>query len=132
VGLPTGVIANPFYTRMTPVPWWGYAVWLATAIVSGLLIATYVRGPATSRASGAGVVANVGSLLAVGCPVCNKVVVAAIGVSGAIDVWAPLQPVIAVASLLLLVWALWFRLRLQRPCRIPVGTQPGYHTEGGS
>jgi hypothetical protein len=120
VGVPTGLVSTPFYTRMTPVTWWNYGVWITTAVLSGLLIATYVRRPVTTRApSRAGVLANVGSLLAVGCPVCNKVVVAVAGVGGALNVWAPLQPLIAAVSLLLLGWALWRRLTARSGCPVP-------------
>ncbi len=121
VGVPSAVLANPFFVRMTPVPWWSYAVWALTALLSGVLVATYVHGrAAVSAAPGrAGILANVGSVLAVGCPVCNKLVVAAVGVSGAMTVWAPIQPVIAAASLAVLGWALWRRLTALRSC--PVG-----------
>jgi len=120
VGVPTGLIATPFYTRMTPAPWWSYGVWTATAVLSGLLIATYVRRPFRSNTpSRAGVAANIGSLLAVGCPVCNKVVVAAAGVGGALNVWAALQPIIAATSLVLLGWALRRRLFPRGVCPVP-------------
>ena len=66
-----------------------------------------------------GVGAGVLSLLAVGCPVCNKLVVLAIGVTGAMTIWAPLQPLLGVVSLVLMGWALWRRLIGERRC--PVG-----------
>lgn len=119
VGVPSALLSNPFFVRMTPVPWWSYATWAATAALSGVLAATYVQAP---RASGtperAGIVANVGSVLAVGCPVCNKLVVAALGVSGAVGVWAPFQPLLAAAALALLGWALWRRLTALRSCPV--------------
>ena len=55
---------------------------------------------------------------AVGCPVCNKLVVAALGMSGALTIWAPLQPVIATASIAALGWALRSRLRSEYACSI--------------
>ena len=120
IGVPTGLVTTPFYTRMTPVPWWSYAVWVSTAVLSGLLMATYLRRQWRSQTTPrAGVVANVGSLLAVGCPVCNKVVVAVAGVGGALNVWAPLQPLIAAASLVLLGWALRRRLIAPAVCPVP-------------
>jgi len=121
VGVPTGLLATPFYTRMTAAPGWSYGAWVSTAGLSGLLIATYIQRPMTPQGQArAGVVANVGSMLAVGCPVCNKVVVAVAGVGGALHVWAPLQPVIAAASLALLGWALWRRLNTQATaCPVP-------------
>ncbi len=122
VGIPSAVIANPFFVRMTPVPWWSYGVWAVTAALTGLLGTSYAQRSTPDRISHAraGVFGNVGSLLAVGCPVCNKLVVAALGVSGALSVWAPLQPLIAMASLGLMGWAVWRRLSTPSYCPIPV------------
>jgi hypothetical protein len=120
IGVPTGIVRTPFYTRMTPVLWWNYPVWAATALLEGLLCATYIRAassaaPRTGRLLGGGLLAT----LAVGCPVCNKLVVLAIGVSGALTYFAPLQPVLALASLGLLCYALRQRLRTAQACPIP-------------
>jgi hypothetical protein len=53
--------------------------------------------------------------------VCNKLVVLALGTTGALTIWAPLQPVVAAASMLLLGWALGTRLAAERSCRsLPV------------
>lgn len=129
IGVPSALLANPYFVRMTPVPWWSYAAWAMTSVLSGVLAATYVHAPPSPpRAPGrAGIVANIGSVLAVGCPVCNKLVVAALGVSGALGVWAPMQPVLAAASLAVLGWALWRRLSTLRSC--PAGTPPALMTE---
>lgn len=85
VGVPSALLANPFFVRMTPVPWWNYAAWVATSVLSGILAATYWHAPsAPGTPRRAGTVANIGSMLAVGCAVCKKLVVAALGVSGAL------------------------------------------------
>ncbi len=119
IGVPTGIIGTPWYTRMTPVLWWNYPVWAVTAVVSGLMLATYVRTDNHSALpSRVGMGGNVLSLLAVGCPVCNKLVVLAVGASGALTLWAPLQPVLGVASVGSLGWALWRRLRGERACAL--------------
>jgi hypothetical protein len=70
------------------------------------------------------VAATVGSgslfgALAVGCPVCNKIVVMPMGVSGAPQWWAPLQPVLGIAGVGLLLYALHRRLRGERLCALP-------------
>ncbi|GGL35291.1 hypothetical protein GCM10010095_20760 [Streptomyces anthocyanicus] len=128
IGVPTGVAPTPFYTRMTPVLWWNYPVWLVSSVLEGLLVASYVRiGPAearetstpgrprTARALGAGLL----SAFAVGCPICNKLVVLALGVSGALAYFAPVQPALALASVALLVHALMRRLRAEKVCEVP-------------
>ena len=129
IGVPTGVVPTPLYTRMTPVLWWNYPIWAVTAVLGGLVSATYVRGAQDTRTGNGVGVASGGGLLAafaVGCPVCNKLVVAVVGLSGALNLWAPLQPVLAVFSVLLLAWALRLRLRGARACSVPapVGTTP--------
>jgi len=49
--------------------------------------------------------------LAIGCPVCNKLVVGLLGVSGALSVWAPIQPALAVLSVGALLVAVIIRWR---------------------
>jgi hypothetical protein len=57
---------------------------------------------------------------AVGCPVCNKLVVAVLGVSGALSYWAPIQPVVGVLSVALLATGFAMRLRGAVACAVPV------------
>ncbi len=45
LGVPTAVIPNPFFIRMTPTETFNVIVWLASAPLMGLLVATYVRPP---------------------------------------------------------------------------------------
>jgi hypothetical protein len=122
IGVPTDVVDTPLFTRMTPVAWWNYPIWIATALLAGLVLATYVDTPqhepaATRGATSGGLL----SFLAVGCPVCNKLVVAALGASGALQVFAPLQPVVGIGLVALLGFALRRRLQTERACAIPAG-----------
>lgn len=123
MGVPTGVIRTSFYTRMTAVTWWDYPVWAISALTIGLLAATYVtvgrRDPGGSqRLLGGGLL----STFAIGCPICNKIVVALIGVSGALNYWAPLQPLLGLVSVGLLLTTLAVRLRGERSCPITRAT----------
>lgn len=138
VGAPTDVIPNPVFGRAAgsagDVTWWSYPILLVTAVLGGLLVATYVREPGeptTDHGAGAdqadldrpgrtGGVAGLLSFFAVGCPTCNKLVVLALGSTGALDWFAPAQPVLAVASVALLGWALRARLRSATTCTIAV------------
>ena len=70
-----------------------------------------------------GTAAGVGAFLAIGCPLCNKVVLVALGASGAMSIWAPLQPVVGAASLALLAVTVAWRLRRRAAgdlCAVPV------------
>ncbi|MGW0200446.1 hypothetical protein [Nonomuraea sp. NPDC003201] len=122
VGVPASIISTPFFTRMTPVPWWNYPVWILTAALTGLIVATYVtpvQPPPDQQKKT--LVGGALSAFAVGCPICNKLVVMALGAGGALTYFAPLQPVLAVGSLLLLAEALRRRLRALRSCAVPTG-----------
>lgn len=129
VGLPTDVIPNPVFGRPVPVTWWSYPVLVATAVLGGMLAATYVNLPDSGltddldrhseRTAQTGGVAGLLSVFAVGCPVCNHLVVLAIGVTGARQWFEPLQPVLAVLSLLVLAYALVARLKWARSCPLP-------------
>lgn len=121
IGLPTVLIPNPVFSRMTPVLWWNWPALIATSVLSGLLLATYVRQPSTEgtdRPARRGGVAGALAYFAVGCPVCNKLVVVALGTSGAMTWFAPLQPVLAVLSIGLLAVALRSRLRAEVTCAV--------------
>jgi hypothetical protein len=73
------------------------------------------RAAAANRRQGTtlGTAASVGAFLAIGCPVCNKVALVLLGAGGAMTVFAPLQPLIGAASLMLLAGTLAWRFRLR-------------------
>ena len=124
VAIPTDMLPNSWFTRSMPVTWWSYPVLVITAILTGMLTATYVATPATaptatSPATKLGSVGVFATYFAVGCPVCNKIVVLALGVSGAMAWFAPLQPLLAVSSVVILTWALRSRLRGLQQCALP-------------
>lgn len=124
IALPTAVIPNPIFGRAIEVTWWSYPTVILSGILGGLLIATYVResNPDEVELSGKdpalrwGTIGGFVSFFAVGCPVCNKLVLLALGTSGAISWFAPIQPFLALASILFMVWALHMRLKNQESC----------------
>lgn len=123
IGLPTDVIPNPVFGRPVPVTWWSLPVLIVTSLLAGLLFATYVREPGDTlvadRPARTGGIGGALAFFAVGCPVCNKLVLIALGTTGAMELFAPLQPFLAVASVLLLGFALRTRLRFERSCPLP-------------
>jgi hypothetical protein len=146
LGIPTVIIPNPVFGREIAVVAWNYPVWVATSVLAGMLAATYVR-PSAARGSapegatvpaadggpddapdddapvdGTSKAAMAGGILAwfaVGCPVCNKIALLALGYSGALTWFAPVQPYLAAVALLLTAGALVFRLRGQVSCPTP-------------
>ena len=116
IGTPTAIIDNPFFFRQTPVRIQDYVIWVATGLLTGLIAGTFTLS-AKSSASGKAVSGGFLSFLAVGCPICNKLVLLLLGTSGALTYFAPAQLYIGVASLALLGWALHLRVQaINRSC----------------
>jgi hypothetical protein len=129
IGLPTDVVPNPVFGRAVPVTWWSYPALAAIAVLSGLLLATYVRPggdlqvDAQDRPARRGALSGLVSLFAVGCPVCNKLVLVALGSSGAMTWFAPAQPLLAAASVAGLGWALRARWRGRSACPVTASAE---------
>jgi len=134
IGIPTVLIPNSVFGREVPVLGWNYPVWIASSILAGMLAATYVRRPldpvevaivdvTSDRPGRFGILGGVLAWFAVGCPVCNKIALLALGYSGAITWFAPVQPFLAAAALMTTAGALLMRLRGQILCTTsgPVG-----------
>jgi hypothetical protein len=138
-GLVSAIIPNPVFGRQIPPEPFAIVVWLISAPLMGLVLATYtvplpasaavpLGGGATPSATAPsattasepardgsvlGAIAGIGAFLAIGCPVCNKIALVLLGTSGAMSIYAPLQPVIGAASMALLVGTLAWRMRLR-------------------
>lgn len=132
-GMVAAIIPNPVFGRSIPPEPFAIAVWLVSAPLAGLILATYVVAPAGPgaeavplNASSAGSKGRrpgdgttLGSLggfaafVAIGCPLCNKLVLVLLGTTGALSIFAPIQPVIGVASVILLAATLLWRLHLR-------------------
>lgn len=152
IGMATVLIPNPVFGREIPPVWWNYPVWLVTSALAGMLIATYIQPPRPAldtrtgagdegrigadstastdvdhevqarRSSRMGMAGGILAWFAVGCPVCNKLALLALGYSGAITWFTPIQPFLALGGLILTGAALVWRLRGQVAC--PVRPEP--------
>lgn len=135
IGAATVLIPNPLFARDIPPVWWNYPVWIITSIVSGMLLATYIQPNTAGAGDNAevldpkgrygklGMVGGFLSWFAVGCPVCNKIALLALGYTGALTFFAPLQPVLAILALVFTCLALVWRLQGLAVCPMPA--RPG-------
>jgi hypothetical protein len=120
LGIPTAIIPNPVFDRIIDAGASNYFFWASTSVVTGALLATYAL-PRTvrDRAAEAGLGGGFLAYLAVGCPLCNKAVVALLGTSGAVTIFEPIQPFLGALGLALASVALAIRIRgIRRGCRI--------------
>ncbi len=117
VGIPSGVIPNPYFIRPLEARPSDYLFLGVITILAIALGATY-GAPAVcssrdawssqdSKALGGGLLLFIG----IGCPVCNKVALALVGASGALTYFEPIQPLFSLASIVVMCVALTLRLR---------------------
>jgi hypothetical protein len=128
-GVVAAIIPNPVFGRQLPPEPFAIAIWVLSAPLLGIVGATYTAPmPAAvlqpvplgaldttgeRRTSTLGTLGSLGAFLAIGCPICNKLALLLLGTSGAIAVYAPLQPVLGAASLVLLAVTAAWRLRIR-------------------
>jgi uncharacterized membrane protein len=113
IGIPSDLIDTPLFGRPVDTRPIDYVIWAITSALIGLVFA--IRLPAShheeqerndTRTMWSGFV----SFLAVGCPVCNQLVVALVGTGGALSWWAPVQPIVGAAAIAVVLWALRTRV----------------------
>lgn len=119
VGIPTVIIPNHLFSRSVPVRPQDIVIFVITVALAAALGGAYALPAAcplrTNRLTAGGFL----SFLAVGCPVCNKVVVLLIGATGALTYFQPIQPLLGLAGIGLLASGLVLRLRDVRATLAP-------------
>ena len=109
IGVPSDLIDTPWFGRPVETRAIDYVIWVVTSLLIGLIFA--IKMPSGNEVDESRTVfGGFVSFLAVGCPVCNQAVVALVGTSGALSWWAPVQPIIGLAAVGILLYALRKRL----------------------
>lgn len=121
IALGTAMIPNPVIVRSVPPTWWSWPALVVTGVLSGLLLATYVRQADVEdlderSSEKKGYAGALFTWFAVGCPVCNKIALLLLGASGAMKWFAPVQPFLGLIGIVLLGVALVTRLRGEKAC----------------
>lgn len=129
VAVPTDLVDTPVFGRAIPPTWWAWPSLLVSSVLAGLLVATYVRPVLddTAPARRGGYAGGLLTFFAVGCPVCNKLVLLALGSAGALTWFEPVQPLLQVVAVGLLAWALRVRLLGERTCRLTPTPERSLH-----
>ncbi len=135
IAIPADLVDNPIFGRpIAPKPI-DYVILAVTASLIGLILAIRPdRSDETERQETTTALGGFVSFLAVGCPVCNQAVVALVGTSGALGWWAPVQPVVGLAAVVLLLYTLGLRLRTHQltACPLPDPHQTGKSARSGT
>ena len=122
IGVPSDIIDTPIFGRPVELRTIDYVIWLISSVLIGVTFA--IRLPNSQREAEEQndvrtAWGGFASFLAVGCPVCNQFVVAAIGTSGALNWWAPVQPIFGALAIGFVLWALRTRLRTYQLATCP-------------
>ncbi len=135
IGIPSDLIDTPFFGRPVETTSIDYVIWAITSSLIGLVFAIRLPNSHRDEEERSDIRTSWGgffSFLAVGCPVCNQLVVAAIGTSGALSWWAPVQPIVGALAIGFVLWALRKRLATYQlttcplPNRASTPTQPEF------
>ncbi len=102
-GIPTSLIPNPIFHRMTPSTPLDYFFLLTTSFLGGLYFAIPASAcPHDAKAAGGGIL----GLLAFACPVCDKLLVLLLGTTFLMAYFDPLRPILGAISILVLLIAI--------------------------
>ncbi len=112
VAIPTDLIDTPIFGREVPPTWWSWPSLILSSILAGLLVGSYVAAPARMgddrQVQRGGWVGSALTYFAVGF--------LALGSAGAMTWFEPIQPLLQVAAVVLLAWALRRRLLGEISC----------------
>ncbi|MEK6868502.1 MAG: hypothetical protein AABX98_06790 [Nanoarchaeota archaeon] len=107
--LPSAMISNPFFLRMTPPTKYEWFVLITTVILGGIYIGLYYykKQQQNTKAACAATSGSFLGFLAYGCAFCNKILIFLLGISGIMIYFLPIQPYLGVASIGLLFYGIY-------------------------
>jgi hypothetical protein len=97
---------NPLFMRMTPTGGFEIALLLLQSALAGVYVGL-PQSPCARRTAGAGAIIG---FLGIACPVCNKLLVLAIGSALLLEYYEPVRLYVALGGAALLAAAVWFKL----------------------
>ncbi len=100
---------NPLFMRMTPTEGFEIVLLLLQSVFAGVYVGL-PQNPCGKRTAGAGAIIG---FLGIACPVCNKLLVLAVGSALLLEYFEPVRLYVALAGAALLAAAVW--LKLARP-----------------
>lgn len=107
--------------RVYPVEWWNWTTLVASAVLLGLIAATFaVPGGRVLTGAGSGSAGTVAAIV-MACPVCSPLAIPLLGTGGLLAFLVPARGWLALASVVLLALTLLLRLRASTTCAVNLG-----------
>jgi hypothetical protein len=117
-GVPTALVPTPYFIRMVPATPLDYVFLLLTAGLLGTFVALHLRGRAQAgdkgKGEGTAFGGVLGGIVAFGCPICNKLLIALLGVSAVLTYIDPYRPLIGALSVAALGAAVYLKVKTLR------------------
>ncbi len=107
--IPSAMLPNPFFVRMTPPTSWEWFVLITTAVLGGSYIALYYyrKEQQSTKAVCAATSGSFLGFLAYGCAFCNKILIFFLGISGVMTYFLSIQPYLGAVSIGLLSYGIY-------------------------
>lgn len=117
-GIPTALIPTPWFVRMIPARTSDYVFLLLNSALIGSYVGlhTYEKHERSKKGDVLATTGSIANIFAVGCPVCNKLLVALLGVSAVMSFFEPLRAWLGVFSAGMILFALWFKIKKVKSC----------------
>lgn len=116
-GVPTSLVPTPFFKRMIPPTLWDYGFWIGTSLLLGAYVALQLYGRQRVKGERAAAVGGAfGGILSFSCPICNKLLLAALGTSAIMTYVDPYRPLLGALTLGVLGSAIYLKVRGIRTC----------------
>lgn len=114
LGIPTAVIRNHFYFRMTPAFWFDYVFLVVNGALIGLYFAiTYTSTqPEACKVEKKSIFASLLALFGIACPICNQILLLIFSTAFLLSFLGPARPFISLTSTLLLIWLVYKKLKI--------------------
>ncbi len=114
LGIPTAVIRNHFYFRMTPAFWFDYVFLVVNGTLIGFYFAiTYTSTqPEACKIEKKSLFASLLAIFGIACPICNQILMLIFSTTFLLSFLEPVRPFISLASTLLLIWLVYKKLKI--------------------
>jgi len=117
-GIPTALIPTPWFIRMIPARLSDYVFLLVNSGLIGAYIGlhTYEKHERNKRGDVMATTGSIANIFAVGCPICNKLLVVLLGASAIMAYIEPMRIWLGILSAGLIAFALWFKIKNIKEC----------------
>lgn len=121
-GIPTAIIPNPFFKRMTSSTL-DLGLLIVTAILLGSYLSLYLYSKKKSKASNiAAASGGLAGIFVFACPVCNVLLVSLFGSALLLTYFEPIRPLLGILIVGILAVALYFKAAsLNKRCSKCIG-----------